>query len=375
MRVVERRFGPPRSHLPVPALLYSASEGGDYCLYFCRWNSLEQTGLGAVVHYPERGQPVLVLPKRRRGPPGDGIARMILELERERERGILRLIQKGTEDDVRSHESDMEGTSPHFLRGVGLARADLRAGVPKLLGCERHDGWDSDFADVLRERYQVELQWVALLGEEAAGAVRGYNETIQANLAVRFKHDIVRAAKAAALKRRNSRMKPQYLGMLADGEGRRREYLHAARGLRECAKGDAATATALRDILTRAREQPKANQLFAALALWWVAGEADKSLEVLPATLRNDQYIDVRSEAASVLGEMRSPTEEAVSSLIQGMSDPAWQVRASCVRALGSLGPTAVQRASPALRNALDDHSEPVRKAAAEALKKIQAEE
>jgi hypothetical protein len=66
---VMETIGQPMALPSVPALPYRAKEGGFYYLVFWRGDSLQQTGLEAVVHISEAGRGVFLLPVERSGEP------------------------------------------------------------------------------------------------------------------------------------------------------------------------------------------------------------------------------------------------------------------------------------------------------------------
>jgi HEAT repeat protein len=84
-----------------------------------------------------------------------------------------------------------------------------------------------------------------------------------------------------------------------------------------------------------------------------------------------DEDPDVRSTAATVLGQYGAEAKEAVPGLVAALKDKDKHVRRSAAYALARIGQDA-RDAIPGLKEALRDEDPKVREAAAHALKEIQ---
>jgi len=78
-----------------------------------------------------------------------------------------------------------------------------------------------------------------------------------------------------------------------------------------------------------------------------------------------------RRYAAKVLGQARPVPEAAVSALVDALSDDQAVVRAAAAEALGNIGPDARPALTPLAKRATSDASEEVKKAATEAISRI----
>jgi hypothetical protein len=92
--------------------------------------------------------------------------------------------------------------------------------------------------------------------------------------------------------------------------------------------------------------------------------------ELLQCVVDSDR--EVRLEAVDALGRMRAVC--ATKPLMRRLGDPDRLIRSKAAWALGEIGLEA-RAAAPVLEKCLSDENEPVRAAAAEALKKIRGEE
>ena len=94
----------------------------------------------------------------------------------------------------------------------------------------------------------------------------------------------------------------------------------------------------------------------------------------MPALLEalKDEDEDVRRLAVFALGRISPAPKDAVPALIEALKDEDEDVRAGAAYALGKIGPAA-KDSVPALKALSENEIDPeVRKAAADALKKIQ---
>jgi HEAT repeat protein len=121
----------------------------------------------------------------------------------------------------------------------------------------------------------------------------------------------------------------------------------------------------LRDIDTVTKKK-------ALAAIHAMGPKAEKAVPALIEALKNKDLLVILL-AARALGEIGPKAEKAVPALIETLKDKDLNVRGSAVRALGKIGPKA-EKAVPALIEVFmdKDEEENVRKAAQEALKKIQ---
>ena len=109
----------------------------------------------------------------------------------------------------------------------------------------------------------------------------------------------------------------------------------------------------------------------AARALGKIGPKAEKAVPALVRALK-DKNEYVRQWAASALGKIGPKAEKAVPALTEALKDRWPGIRAQdAAVALGKIGPAA-EKAVPALTEALKDEKVYVRKAAKEALAKIQ---
>jgi HEAT repeat protein len=128
--------------------------------------------------------------------------------------------------------------------------------------------------------------------------------------------------------------------------------------------------------LTEASKNDEVDQVrwYAAVALVKIASEkaaAPLLIEALNGPKTNDDYLDVRRRAAEALGQLGPAGKVAVPALMEALNDKKYfDIRAAAATALGQIGPDA-KAAIAALTAALKDKDESVRRAAAEAIKKI----
>jgi len=112
----------------------------------------------------------------------------------------------------------------------------------------------------------------------------------------------------------------------------------------------------------------------AAFALGVIGPAAKRTVPAI-ARLLTDEEENVRRTAALALGLIGPPAKDAVPALRKALGDGNDGVRCYAAAALGCIG-AAANDAAPALKKlAQNDEDEDVRKAAAEALKKIQPEQ
>jgi HEAT repeat protein len=116
------------------------------------------------------------------------------------------------------------------------------------------------------------------------------------------------------------------------------------------------------------RDPDPAVQTQGAFGLSRVGAEALPAVPALTEALKSPQSI-VRQNAALALGQIGPEAKDAVPALTAVLRDREWAVRRQVVVALGQIGPDA--RSAAAVEKLRQDPDSLVRKAAAEALKKI----
>lgn len=98
------------------------------------------------------------------------------------------------ESDIVRPEDDIGYSRRAYEAGRRYAEQDIRENC---LAVEVSGGppaaWDNDWVRLLRERFQIELRWVAgcLVNYQIIGHERGYNEVSSAEIQRRFGRDVV----------------------------------------------------------------------------------------------------------------------------------------------------------------------------------------
>jgi HEAT repeat protein len=105
----------------------------------------------------------------------------------------------------------------------------------------------------------------------------------------------------------------------------------------------------------------------SSLALYGITGDTAAPTRILFSTFRSDDP-DVRAMVAEAFDEMGTPILDL---LVRSLGNEDESTRVSAAQTLAAMGPGAIA-AKPALLRALDDTSENVRAAAADALTKIE---
>ena len=131
---------------------------------------------------------------------------------------------------------------------------------------------------------------------------------------------------------------------------------------------------AIPPLIERLSDPDPSVRILAPAALGRIGKQPDKVVPAL-ARLLSDQHEDVRWCAASALGDFGKAAGGALPELKRALGDSYALVRQDAANALGNIGRSAASAAPTLAKMAADEkESEDVRKAAAEALKKIRGE-
>lgn len=112
--------------------------------------------------------------------------------------------------------------------------------------------------------------------------------------------------------------------------------------------------------------------IWTAYALCMIHPEDEQWLSTLTDFLEPDNRDIIRAEAATAIAEMDVLPETAMPAVVEALHDEDVDVRLMVVKAIERVSPERRTEAAAALKAALNDKTDPVRAAAADALKNIQ---